>query len=92
MGLALGQGLVLGQGGGCGASRSGGPGGRGQTVWQEGACSEASALDACVCAGRLGWASLPAWPCMAWYFVMACGQAWAILEPAAGCDITWAFI
>lgn len=40
----------------------------------------------------LGWVSLLVWPCMAWHFVIACGQAWAILEPTAGCDIIWAFI
>ena len=94
MGLALGRGLALGtphqegKGGGARLSGRGGSGGP--------SCSEASALVACVCVcvcvdRATGWASLPAWPCMAWHFVMACGQAWAILEPA-GCDITWAFI
>ena len=90
MGLALGRGLALGTPHQEGKGRGAGLSGRGGS-WGL-SCSEASALVACVCVDRAtGWASLPARPCMAWHFGIACGKAWAILEPA-GCDITWAFI
>lgn len=94
MGLALGQGLALGAGGSGppnkggkeGGARPSGGGGSGGLP----ALRLLLLLLECV-EGATGWASLPAWPCMAWHFVIACGQVWAILEPA-GCDITWAFI
>lgn len=94
MGLALGQGLALWQeplGLPTKGARRAGPGWLAELgVGGLPALRLLLWLLECV-KGVMGWASLPAWPCMAWHFVIACGQTWTILE-LAGCDITWAFI